>query len=486
MPCEENMIILLTGHGPPAQVVQMKLCLNLPLELVEMIAKFGDQATLLDIGGMEPRTREHLEVVKLEIGALELLGLGLWIDGVPYNFDRSESIEAIAMNLPGLTGEFKNMRLPITAIPKPFVATGETMHDICEIILWSLRHLALGVNPSSRHDGEPFLQEDWHRKTVAGSPLRLRAALVEIRGDWLMMKETFHLPGWKEKIGCCWLCKATPDDFRNASSTASWRTERLSHWELLERMLRQGHTLNPLMSAPGIRSHCFKVDWLHSMDQGVGADFIGNLFWMLLPKMPGRNRKAKLKSFWMEVKEFYGEFRVEAKLPTLTQGMIKKQRASPKLRGKAAEIRALVPFARRAAEKHLSREDTVEHTVIQMAKHLDQLYATLSSSTIFRQDLMETHSKQFCILYSGLEMIHRRRKSKVWRIKPKFHLMQELCEMTEGANPAASWTYRDEDYGGSVAGMSRRKGGHRTAEGISRNFLLKWSAKFDVPMIVPR
>ena len=462
-----------------------KLCFQLPLELVEMLAKFGDKATLLDTAGMEPRTQEHLEVVKAEIGAEELLGLGLWIDGVPYNFDRSESIEAVAMNLPGLTGKWKNMRLPITAIPKPYVATGETMHDICAIILWSLRHLALGVHPCCRHDGEPFGPEDRHRKSVAGTPLRLRAALVEIRGDWLMMKEVFNLPGWKEKTGCCWLCKATPDDFRDASSTAPWRTERLSHWDLLERMLRQGHTPNPLMSAPGIRSHCFKVDWLHSMDQGVGADFIGNVFWMLLPKMSGRNRRQRIKSLWVDVQKFYREFHVEAKLPTLTQGMIKKQGAAPKLRGKAAEVRALVPFARMAAEKHLSSSNTVENTVIQMAKHLDQLYSTLSSSTIFRQDLMEMHSRQFCILYSGLEQTHRRKKSKVWRIKPKFHLMQELCEMTEGANPSASWTYRDEDFGGSVAGMARRKGGRKTPYSISHNFLVKWAAKFDVPMIVP-
>jgi len=460
-----------------------KLAINLPLELVEMLAKFGEKAALLETDGMEPRTKDHLEQVKAELGTLDLLGLGIWIDGVPYNYDRSESLEAVAMNLPGLSGELKNLRLPITVIPKHFVATGETMHDICEIILWSLRHLALGVHPSCRHDGKAWTPADRARAALSGQSIRQRAALVEVRGDWLMMKEVFHLPGWKEKAGCCWRCKATPDSFRDASSTAPWRTERLSHWELLERMLRAGRTLNPLLSAPGIRSHCFKVDWLHSMDQGVAADFVGNLFWMLLPKMAAPNRKAKLKCLHLEIKKFYLEYDIEAKIPTLTQGMIKKQNASPKIRGKAAEVRALVPFARLAAEKFLSSGDPVESTVIQMSKHLEQLYGTLSSSCIFRQDLMADNSKHFCMLYSGLEEISRHKRGPVWRIKPKFHLMQEMCEMTDGAAPARSWTYRDEDFGGSAANMSRRKGGHKTAISISDNFLTKWSAKHDVPLI---
>ena len=176
----------------------------------------------------------------------------------------------------------------------------------------------------------------------------------------------------------------------------------------------------------------------------------------------------------MEIKKFYEEKGIESKLPTLTNGMIKTQNAAPKIRGKAAEVRALVPFARQAAEQFLSSDDPVENTVIQMPKHLDldKLYGTLSSPTMFRQDLMEENSRRFCVLYSGLEETHRDKKGPVWRIKPKFHLMQELCEMTEGACPALSWTYRDEDFGGSAANMARRKGGWKTAFGISNIF---WS-----------
>ena len=46
------------------------------------------------------------------------------------------------------------------------------------------------------------------------------------------------------------------------------------------------------MAAPGVKSHIFKIDWLHALDQGTAADFIGNLFWLLLGKMEGANQKG--------------------------------------------------------------------------------------------------------------------------------------------------------------------------------------------------
>jgi hypothetical protein len=462
-------------------VVLKKLNIMLVHELVDVVAKWAKKEKLFEEAGMEPRTREHLQRVKAELGEPELLGLGLWLDGVPFNWDRSQSVEVISINFPGLTGEWKNLRLPICAIPKDFVATGETFDDILEIVLWSLEHLAVGTNPSTRQDGEPWTPADKDRRAKAGKPLRVKAVLVEVRGDWLMMKEVFHLPGWKDKGGCCWLCSATPGTFRDAGQSAKWREERLSHWELLERMVAAGHVPSPLMSAPGVRSHIFKIDWLHAMDQGVAADYVGNLLNMLLRKMEGRNMKKRLQALHMEIKCFYEEKGVESRLQTLTRGMIQKKTAPPKLRAKAAEVRDLIPFTKIAADKFLDSSKPTEEAAKKMAHHLVELYGTLSSAAENRAEVMRENSRKFCILYSGLEKHFA--GTKLWRIKPKFHLMQELCEMTEGANPAAAWTYRDEDFGGSVAKMTRRRGGKNTAISVSRNMISKWCAKHDVPII---
>ena len=220
------------------------------------------------------------------------------------------------------------------------------------------------------------------------------------------------------------------------------------------------------------------------MDQGVGADFVGNLFWLLLDRFPGPKWKDRIKALHADIQRWYAAKGVENKLQTLTAGMIKKRGAPPKLRAKAAELRALIPYAKDAATRLLRDASPVEKSVKQMACHLATLYDTLSSQTIFRQDLMSTHCRKFCLLYTGLEQKFRHHKMKLWRIKPKFHLMQEMCEMTDGADPSLSWTYRDEDFGGSVATMTRRKGGVKTVLGTSRGFLARFAARHDVPAIL--
>ena len=65
-------------------------------ELVDVVAKWAKKEKLFEEAGMEPRTREHLHRVKAELAEPELLGPGLWLDGVPFNWDRSQSVEVIS------------------------------------------------------------------------------------------------------------------------------------------------------------------------------------------------------------------------------------------------------------------------------------------------------------------------------------------------------------------------------------------------------
>ena len=41
-------------------------------------------------------------------------------------------------------------------------------------------------------------------------------------------------------------------------------------------MLAHGRKICPLLSVPGVKNTLFKVDWLHAVDAGVRADFLGN------------------------------------------------------------------------------------------------------------------------------------------------------------------------------------------------------------------
>ena len=134
-----------------------------------------------------------------------MTGIGLHGDGVPCNWDRTQSSEVFSMNLPGISGEWRNLRIPIFAVPHSWIGP-HTWDDLMEIVAWSLRHMYHGVNPSARHDGSPWLPSDSTRKNKQGKALGWNACLCEVRGDWKFFAETFHLPKWNQKSGICWSC----------------------------------------------------------------------------------------------------------------------------------------------------------------------------------------------------------------------------------------------------------------------------------------
>ena len=98
------------------------IAINLPDEVVHTLARLSTTEKLLATGNMDPLTKQHLELCEQE-AQCKLLGIGLWADGTPCNWDRSETVETLSMNFPGLTGEYRNLRIPVTALSKKMYVT---------------------------------------------------------------------------------------------------------------------------------------------------------------------------------------------------------------------------------------------------------------------------------------------------------------------------------------------------------------------------
>jgi len=99
------------------------------------------------------------------------------------------------------------------------------------------------------------------------------------------------------------------------------------------------------------------VDWLHTMDQGVLADVIGNVFWDALPKIHQPPRKEQVKVLWQMIQLYYKDARVPDRLDSLTEEMIKDKKKAPKQRGRAAQVRYLLPFAAKLAESFAGEDE---------------------------------------------------------------------------------------------------------------------------------
>ena len=257
---------------------------------------------------------------------------------------------------------------------------------------------------------------------------------------------------------------------------AAWRQRPMSNDDLLQFILENGATISPIFSVPGVTNHIFRIDWLHCVDQGVAADFLGNIFKMSCQKMPGENIKIRCAGLWARLQAFYTRNSVGDRLQNLVPTMFLQPKKAPKLRCSAAQCRAMIPFALEMVAG-FSDNDAVESTAKLAVMHLDQCYKALSRSSIFAADVLQEHSVKFGLLYVALERAHE--GTIYFKVKPKLHLFQELC--SERSKPALCWNYRDEDWGGTVSKMSRRRGGLLSVHAFSVNMLHRF--KMQQPVI---
>ena len=75
-----------------------------------------------------------------------------------------------------------------------------------------------------------------------------------------------------------------------------------------------------------------------------------------------------MASLFQEICHYYDENRVDSRLDNLTKNMLGKKK-KPKLRGKAAEIRALVNFCPAFIRAHMDRNNVIDTTVLAAANY---------------------------------------------------------------------------------------------------------------------
>ena len=246
--------------------------------------------------------------------------------------------------------------MPLTAIPHKHIGP-HTWHDICEVVAWSLTCLASGSMPPQRHDNTPCRLSDkagtWFRKprSKGSESIAQRAALVEIRADWKFYSEVFAFPYHNEVLGMCWKCRCAPDQVtglhacmhammkfmknkqkhlakkkdiqvREVGSNAPWRSQPLSHWNVLQRIIDNGRPINPLVLVPWVAVAICRIDWSHCSDKGVGAEFVGNALTHLQAKFPGATIADRVRSLSDRMLAYYKANRVEDKLDCLLLNML--------------------------------------------------------------------------------------------------------------------------------------------------------------------
>ncbi len=247
--------------------------------------------------------------------------------------------------------------------------------------------------------------------------------------------------------------------------------------------METGRKISLIFSVFGVETYLFRVDWLHAVDQGVGADFVGNVFESLLHKLPGSTIAKRCKALADKTWKYYAREGTQDQLKELKYKTFKRSSKNkpPKVKGSAAQVRALIPFVKELAEDLV--DDTVpkEVAIKVAARHLSNCYQALSNSSAACRDEAFYHSsRDFALQYHALYLTG---DGVSFRAMPKTHLFLELCSQP-GVVPNKFWCYRDEDFGGPVARQSKMKGRWRHLTAFSGHAFDMFAMKNPVPRIV--
>ena len=142
-----------------------------------------------------------------------------------------------------------------------------------------------------------------------------------------------------------------------------------------------------------------------------------------------------------------------------------------------AETRHLVPFGvLLASDLHQALGTTRSETILKVASLLFDLYCLFSERPVNHKAIADT-CRRLCLVYSSLGDGTDDVQAG-WRLKPKFHMMCEMCEyqVEVFGSPEEFWAYADETFVGFVAEFSERRGGGATASTACENVLNRFRA----------
>ena len=371
-----------TWNTKAKQVELHEVPILLPHEIVWAIAQDEPTSEHLLRQELCTQDQDHLNRVCVEMGCNpeKALGPGLWGDGVPYNYDRTVSIDVFSLSVRGFhSGALMNMRIPLFVLDHRHVGKGATLDDLMEVLAWSFTFLVLGKHPVARHDNTPFhTRSGRSRLKQAGSSINLHGILVECRGDWKQLKDVFRFTQFNENAGC-WLCACTPQVWRLVGDGAPWRHNRLDHWAFLERLRAQGFEASPLFA---------DLVWRLRVSSRLAPCTLWTSVWLAIiyeiccfcwaKQSQEPHKRPRWGAMWQHIQGWYKDQAVENRLDNPHPTMLQAETSNPpKLRAKAAQARGLVPYASFAAAG-LLKSGLVDALAASMANELAACYGCLT------------------------------------------------------------------------------------------------------------
>lgn len=397
-------------------------------------------------------------------------------------FNNHDSLYGLAWNSLLAHGQTIQTRFLFTVMRKSDMVA-DSLDTVLRAYAWSMNVLLSGETP----------HQNWLGHDIPGGGMPLaggyRGTLVQCRGDWQFFCQIFYFPQWNCADVMCPFCRASSTDptlaWSDTSPTAGWRATRWTHDTYLAWRRGAGLAIPMLFLVIGFRLECVNIDVLHTVDQGIASHIIGSIMWYLAVircVFGGRTINEKVNNLKKNMKEWYSKNKVSSKMKgDLTKERLRGNKLWPKLKAQAAATRHLAAYALYLIiefgtpnDDEWGEHDTLALAVVQL---LNRFYEMLKSESMFlgvsaRAEIIEL-GMMLASLYARLAAMSFAWGIKLWKMQPKLHLFQHLCEDQAPlqGNPRYWWTYGDEDLVGILIGIA--EGVHPSTIAVS--VLFKWA-----------
>ena len=180
--------------------------------------------------------------------------------------------------------------------------------------------------------------------------------------------------------------------------------------------------------------------------------------------------EENLKTVWLDILDWYQRLGVDNKFAQLKPTMF-STKSSPKLKGKAGEVKDLVQVLHKVWLKYLNplleihrKIEIVLRTSAHMGKVLEEGYGEFVLSSRGYNDLEATGMMHLDVFWQ-LRQYFAEENYPLFQLTSKGHYLMHCCFLSKCLSPACSWAYTGEDFMGKCRDLAQSspKRGHLVA-----------------------
>ncbi len=366
------------------------------------------------------------------------------------------------------------------------VKTDTTMEEVWAVIVWSFEVLFAGVWPEKDHRGVKYTLGSGEA-ALAGSRLcgPYFAVIFQLKGDLDYFAKNLFLRHFNAVEPCDFCPCSThlshqwwPNYFED---DAQWKTRlfTVDQWQGLPR-----NRLHWLFNLPYLTFHNIEPDELHILHLGVSMYMLGSVLWCLVHRRMPDSAVQNMQNLWGQVSAYYSEHQTSTQFSSLNLSSFhnpeKPTKDYPRLKGKGAEIKGLIPAIFEVWNRHMRVGDPYDeqvkaclHRMVAIQNIVDENASELFLPEEDSLNLMR-HADVFLKAYSRLGKAADEAGDLLWSSVPKLHWMWHWALRARFLSPRRGSCYIDEDFVGKIKAIVTSVRHGSTSHAISLNVAAKF------------